>query len=63
MADTQEQALAHCFDGYFAGNQAERSVVPASRLQEWIAQNVYLSLKAVPFSWFNWTPIPEQSKN
>jgi len=34
----QEKALAHCFDGYFAANDAERSLVPASRLQAWIEQ-------------------------
>ena len=48
--ETQEKALAHCFDGYFAANDSERSLVPASRLQAWIEQNVYLSLKSVPFS-------------
>ena len=49
-ADAQEQAFAHCFDGYYAANDSERSVVPVSRLQAWIAQNIYLSLKSVPFS-------------
>jgi ParB family chromosome partitioning protein len=48
--DVQEKAFAHCFDGYYAANDSERSVVPASRLQSWIAQNIYLSLKSVPFS-------------
>jgi ParB family chromosome partitioning protein len=48
--EMQEIALAHCFDGYFAANESERSLVPASRLQAWIEQNVYLSLKSVPFS-------------
>src|SRR5579863_5235286 len=48
--DMQEKALAHCFDGYFAGNDSERSLVPVSRLQAWIEQNVYLILKSVPFS-------------
>src|SRR5260370_12105607 len=48
--EIQEKALAHCFDGYFAANDSERSLVPASRLQAWIEQNVYLSLKSVPFS-------------
>jgi ParB family chromosome partitioning protein len=48
--EMQEKALAHCFDGYFAANESERSLVPASRLQAWIEQNVYLSLKSVPFS-------------
>jgi ParB family transcriptional regulator, chromosome partitioning protein len=48
--EMQEKALAHCFDGYFAANDSERSLVPASRLQAWIEQNVYLSLKSVPFS-------------
>src|SRR5258708_20729067 len=49
-ADAQEKAFAHCFDGYYAANDSERSVVPVSRLQAWIAQNIYLSLKSVPFS-------------
>jgi ParB family chromosome partitioning protein len=48
--EMQEKALSHCFDGYFAANDSERSLVPASRLQAWIEQNVYLSLKSVPFS-------------
>ena len=48
--EMQEKALAHCFEGYFAANESERSLVPASRLQAWIEQNVYLSLKSVPFS-------------
>jgi len=48
--EMQEKALAHCFDGYLAANDSERSLVPASRLQAWIEQNVYLSLKSVPFS-------------
>src|SRR6202790_812668 len=48
--EMQEKALAHSFDGYFAANDAERSLVPVSRLQAWIAQNIYLSLKSVPFS-------------
>ena len=48
--EMQEKALAHCFDGYFAANESERSLVPASRLQAWIEQNVFLSLKSVPFS-------------
>jgi ParB family chromosome partitioning protein len=48
--EMQEKALAHCFDGYFAANESERSLVPASRVQAWIEQNVYLSLKSVPFS-------------
>jgi ParB family chromosome partitioning protein len=49
-AEAQEKALAHCFDGYYAANESERSLVSASRLQAWITQNVYLSLKSVPFS-------------
>jgi len=49
-ADAQEKALAHCFDGYYASNDSERSLVPVSRLQAWIEQNIYLSLKSVPFS-------------
>ena len=48
--EMQEKALSHCFDGYFAANDSERSLVPASRLQARIEQNVYLSLKSVPFS-------------
>ncbi len=57
--DVQEKALAHCFDGYYAANDADRSLVPASRLQAWIAQNIYLSLKSVPFSKQDETLVPE----
>ena len=57
--DAQERALTHCFDGYFARDDGERSLVPASRLQAWIAQNVYLSLKSVPFSKDDETLVPE----
>jgi len=49
-ADTQEKALAHCFDGYCPTNDPDRSLVPVRRLQAWMAQNIYLSLKSVPFS-------------
>jgi ParB family chromosome partitioning protein len=55
----QEEALRHCFDGYCAANDAERSLVPVSRLQAWIEQNVYLSLKSVPFSKDDETLVPE----
>ena len=58
-ADVQEEALRHCFDGYYAANDAERSLVPVSRLQAWIEQNVYLSLKSVPFSKDDETLVPE----
>src|SRR6266851_10329308 len=58
-ADVQEKALAHCFDGYYAANDTDRSLVPASRLQAWIAQNIYLSLKSVPFSKDDETLVPE----
>jgi ParB family chromosome partitioning protein len=58
-ADSQEKALAHCFDGYFAGNDEERSLVPVGRLQAWIEHNVYLSLKSVPFSKDDATLVPE----
>ena len=58
-ADVQEKALAHCFDGYYAANDADRSLVPVSRLQAWIAQNIYLSLKSVPFSKDDETLVPE----
>ena len=58
-ADAQEKAFAHCFDGYHAGNDDERSLVPAIRLQAWIAQNIYLSLKSVPFSKDDETLVPE----
>jgi len=58
-ADAQEKALAHCFDGYYAANDTERSLVPASRLQGWIDQNVYLTLKSVPFSKDDETLVPE----
>ena len=58
-ADVQEKALTHCFDGYYAANDDERSLVPVSRLQAWIEQNVYLSLKSVPFSKDDETLVPE----
>jgi ParB family chromosome partitioning protein len=58
-ADVQETALTQCFDGYYAANDSERSLVPASRLQAWIEQNVYLSLKSVPFSKDDETLVPE----
>jgi ParB family transcriptional regulator, chromosome partitioning protein len=58
-ADVQEKALTHCFDGYYAANDAERSVVPVSRLQAWIEHNVYLSLKSVPFSKDDEALVPE----
>ena len=58
-ADAQEKAFAHCFDGYYAANDSERSLVPASRLQAWIAQNIYLSLKSVPFSKDDESLLPE----
>ncbi len=57
--EMQEKALAHCFDGYFAANDTDRSLVPASRLQAWIAQNIYLSLKSLPFSKDDETLVPE----
>ncbi|MGB2642183.1 MAG: ParB/RepB/Spo0J family partition protein [Candidatus Acidiferrum sp.] len=55
----QEEALRHCFDGYFAADDMERSLVPVSRLQAWIEHNVYLSLKSVPFSKDDETLVPE----
>ena len=58
-ADVQETTLTHCFDGYYAANDNERSLVPASRLQAWIEQNVYLGLKSVPFSKDDETLVPE----
>ena len=51
--------MTHCFDGYYAANDSERSLVPVSRLQAWIAQNIYLSLKSVPFSKDDETLVPE----
>src|SRR5271163_2031609 len=57
--DVQEKTLAHCFDGYYAANDADRSLVPVSRLQAWIAQNIYLSLKSVPFSKDDESLLPE----
>jgi ParB family chromosome partitioning protein len=57
--DAQEKALAQCFDGYFAADNAERSLVPARRLQAWIAHNIYLSFKSVPFSKDDETLVPE----
>src|SRR5260370_30681612 len=58
-ADAQENAFAHCFHGYYAANDIERSVVRVSRLQAWIAQNIYLSLKSVAFSKEDETLLPE----
>ncbi len=55
----QDSALAHCFDGYYAAKDTERSLVPVNRLQAWITQNVYLSLKSVPFSKDDETLVPE----
>jgi ParB family chromosome partitioning protein len=57
--EVQEDALRHCFDGYYAADDKERSLVPASRLLAWIEQNVYLSLKSVPFSKDDETLVPE----
>ena len=57
--DMQEEALRRCFDGHYAADDAERSLVPVTRLQAWIEHNVYLSLKAVPFSKDDETLVPE----
>ena len=57
--EVQEEALRHCFDGYWADDDKERSLVPVSRLQAWIEHNVYLSLKSVPFSKDDETLVPE----
>jgi len=57
--DVQEEALRHCFDGYYAADDKDRSLVPVSRLQAWIEHNVYLSLKSVPFSKDDETLVPE----
>jgi ParB family chromosome partitioning protein len=57
--DVQEDALRHCFDGYYAADDKERSLVPVSRLQTWIEHNVYLSLKSVPFSKDDENLVPE----
>jgi ParB family chromosome partitioning protein len=58
-SEMQERALDHCFDGYGAGSDSNRSLVPVARLQEWITRNVYLSLKSVPFSKDDETLLPE----
>jgi ParB family transcriptional regulator, chromosome partitioning protein len=58
-AEVQGEALRRCFDGYYAANDAEPSLVPVSRLQAWIEQNVYLSLKSVPFSKDDEALVPE----
>jgi ParB family chromosome partitioning protein len=47
--EVQEDALRHCFEGFYAADQ-ERSLIPVARLQTWIEHNVYLSLQSVPFS-------------
>lgn len=57
--DMQEKALDHCFDGYGARDDRDRSLVPTSRLQEWITRNGYLSLKSAPFSKADETLAPE----
>lgn len=57
--EMQEEALRRCFDAYYGADDKERSLVPASRLQAWIEQNVYLSLKSVPFSKDDETLVPE----
>ena len=57
--DAQEKALTHCFDGHYATNDNERSLVPVSRLQAWIAQNIYLRLNSVPFSKEDEALVPE----
>src|SRR6185437_3089599 len=57
--EMQEEALRRCFDGYYGADDKERSLVPVSRLQAWIGQNVYLSLKSVPFSKDDETLVPE----
>jgi ParB family chromosome partitioning protein len=59
VPDVQEKALARCFDGYFAADNSERSLVPVRRLQAWIAQNLYLSLQSVPFAKDDETLVPE----
>src|SRR6266481_2300818 len=58
-ADVQEKAFTHCFDGFYAANDSDRSLFPASRLQTWIEHNVYLGLKSVPFSKDDETLVPE----
>jgi ParB family transcriptional regulator, chromosome partitioning protein len=57
--EVQEDALRHCFDGYYAADDKERILVPVSRLQAWIEHNVYLSLKSVPFSKDDETLVPD----
>jgi ParB family chromosome partitioning protein len=57
--EVQEDALRHCFDGYYAADDKDRSLVPVSRLQAWMEHNVYLSLKSVPFSKDDETLVPE----
>jgi ParB family transcriptional regulator, chromosome partitioning protein len=54
----QEDALRHCFDGYYGADEKPRSVVTVSRLEAWIAHNVYLSLRSVPFSKDDETLLP-----
>ena len=57
--DMQEKALDHCFDGYGARDDSERSLVAPSRLQEWITRNAYLGLKSAVFSKDDETLLPE----
>jgi hypothetical protein len=42
-----------------AWRKCERSLVPVSRLHAWIAQNIYLRFKSVPFSKDNEMLLPE----
>jgi ParB family chromosome partitioning protein len=53
------KSLRCCFDGYYAADDKERSLVPVSRLQAWIEHNVYLRLNSVPFSKEDETLVPE----
>jgi len=57
--EMQEEALRRCFDGYYAADDKERSLVPVSRLQAWIEHNVYLRLGSVPFSKEDETLVPD----
>lgn len=57
--ETQESALEHCFDSFGAGSEDLRSLVPLARLKAWVEQNVYLTLKRVPFSKDDESLVPE----
>jgi ParB family chromosome partitioning protein len=45
----QEQALAACFTETYGSNKPKKVLLPVRHLQQWIEQNVMLTLKDAPF--------------